>query len=305
MIRRAQVGREVAGARLDEALGALFPGISRTRIRRILDWGGVRIGNAVVRVASRPVREGDRLVLSVAEEERFVEFRLSSRDVLHEDPDYLAIAKPPGVYCQRTPYQLKGTAEHAVGAWFRTRGIPEPVRVVHRLDRGTSGVMIFPKHRGAAAHFSRLLGEGTVEKGYWAVVSGDIPAAAWIAEHPVGRTGKSRFGVTGDGRNAATRFLVRARGDGATLLWARPLTGRTHQIRVHLAHAGFPVFGDDRYGGNPAPRLMLHCRRMSFPGRDGRAVEAVAEAGPGFAEFLRARGIDPGAADQEPPETSP
>lgn len=297
MILKAVAGPGVAGMRLDDGVRALFPILSKGRIRKAIEWGGCRVGGTVVRVASRPLKDGDAITMGVSDGgEPFRDYRIAAADLLWDDPEYLALNKPPGVYCQRTPYQLKGTVEFAVDRHLRSAGSAEPARVVHRLDRGTSGVMFFPKTRGAAAHLSERLRAGAVEKVYWALVPAAAGPDAWTVDAPVAALGKSRFGIGPAGRAASTAFRVLAARDGAALLEARPLSGRSHQIRVHLAHGGRPVAGDDRYGGAPAPRLMLHCRRMSFDTADGRRIEAIAPADSPFSDGCRRFGILPEAA---------
>ncbi len=294
MILKAVVGSGLAGQRLDEGAKELFPHLSRTRIRRAIDWGGCRVSRLVVRVASRPLREGDEITLAVTDREPLRECIVTEADVLHDNDEYLAVNKPAGIYCQRTPYQLKGTMEHAVGVYLKSRGLPETVRVIHRLDRGTSGVLFFPKSRRAAGWISRQLMEGKVEKIYWALVPRTPVESEWTVDAPVASFGKSRFGVASRGKDAQTAFRVLSTGGEATLLEARPLTGRTHQVRVHLAHAGLPVIGDDRYAGEPAPRMMLHCRRMSFFSADGRPIGAMAPVDDAFREACARRGAVPG-----------
>ncbi len=291
MILKAVAGPDAAGKRLDDGARALFPVLSRGRIRKAIEWGGCRIAGAVVRVASRPLKAGDAITIGVTDKEPFREYEIAGTDLIRDDAEYLAVNKPEGVYCQRTPYQLKGTVEFAVDRYLRSAGIAEPARVVHRLDRGTSGVMIFPKTRPAAAHLSERLHAGAVEKVYWALVPASSGPDAWTVDAPVVALGKSRFGVGPAGREARTDFRVLAAGDGAALLEARPLSGRTHQIRVHLAHGGRPAVGDERYGGLPAPRMMLHCRRMAFDAADGRRVEATAPVDAAFADGCRRFGI--------------
>lgn len=291
MILRAVAGPPVAGMRLDDGVKALFPAFSKGRIRKVIDWGGCRVGQAVVRVASRPLREGDEIVFAVAGEDPDVRFTLSPGDILLDDPDYLFLAKPPGVYSQRTPYQLKGTVEFAVERHFRSAGVREPARVVHRLDRDTSGVMVFPKGRAAAAWFSDAVKQGRVEKVYRALVAGSPAADAWETVAPIAPAGKSRFAVGPGGREAVTAFRVLSRGRGAALVEALPRTGRTHQIRLHLAHEGHPVLGDARYGGPPCERMMLHCRAMAFRAADGRTVAAEAPGDDMFAAVCARAGI--------------
>lgn len=291
MILKAVAGPEHAGMRLDDGAKALFPQFSKARIRRVIDWGGCRVSRSVVRVASRPLRQGDEITLAVTDRESFAEWTVSEGNLLVDEPEYLAVNKPAGVYSQRTPYQWKGTVEYAVGRYLESKGLGEPARVIHRLDRGTSGVMIFPKTRRAAAHISGRLMEAQVEKAYWALVPGNPEKARWTVDAPVASLGKSRFGVAPGGREARTAFRVLSAGNGGTLIEARPFTGRTHQVRVHLVHCGFPILGDDRYGGAPAPRMMLHCRHMAFRAEDGRRIAATAPLDPLFREACAHAGV--------------
>jgi len=107
-------------------------------------------------------------------------------------------------------------------------------------------------------------------------VSGTPPEGEWLVDQPIAKVGSARYGVARPGKEAQTGFKVVAQGDGAALVEARPFTGRTHQIRVHLAHCGLPIVGDSTYGGVAAPRMMLHCSSMAFEGRDGGVVTVVA-----------------------------
>lgn len=277
--------------RLDDGAVRLFPQLSKTRVRKIIDWGGCTVAGAMVRVASRTLRAGDEIVLGVMEPERYREISYTRDELLLENADYLAVNKAAGLNCQRTPYQLKGTVEHAVALYLRSIGSQEPARVIHRLDRGTSGVMIFPKTKQAAAHISARLKEGRVEKIYWAIVAAEPESEQWEVDAPIAKVGSARYGVATPGREARTRFTVIGRGVGGFLVEARPLTGRTHQIRVHLAHCGLPIVGDSTYGGEQAPRMMLHCRAMTFTAADGGPVAAEAPLDAAFREACAGRGI--------------
>jgi RluA family pseudouridine synthase len=261
----------------------MFPQLSKGEIRRIIDWGGCNVSQALVRVASRILKEGDELALGLMEPERCIELTYGSNELLYEDKNFIAICKAPGFNSQRTPYQLKGTVEYAVECYMRSLGLKDPARVVHRLDRGTSGVMFFPKHKQAATLISDLLRSGKVEKSYWALVSGSPDDEKWRVDAPLAKVSKFRYGVSLAGKSAHTLFRVMGVRGGITAIEARPLTGRTHQIRVHLAHSGFPIIGDESYGGTPAPRMMLHCRSMRFTGSKGLVIEAVAPIDAAFA----------------------
>jgi 23S rRNA pseudouridine1911/1915/1917 synthase len=178
-----------------------------------------------------------------------------------------------------------GTLVHALLArgekWSTIGGVERP-GIVHRLDRGTSGVMVVARHdrahRGLAAQFR----DRTVEKTYLALVWGDVPAAKLRVDAPLGRDRVHRKRIssrTSHPRAATTEFIVRERYAGLTLVEARPKTGRTHQIRAHLKSIGHPIVGDAEYGGErsrslpPGPlrdrlavvnRIILHALRLSF-----------------------------------------
>jgi RluA family pseudouridine synthase len=292
MILKEVTGKQQAGKRLDDGAALLFPTLSKTRIRKIIDLGGCSVNSTMVRVASRRLQEGDEITLGVMEPERFRDLVFTAEDILCEDGDVLAICKPVGINSQRTPYQLKGTVEYAVGAYLKDAGIDEPVRIVHRLDRGTSGVMLFPKNRQSAARLSRQLHDGEIDKRYLALVKGMPPQAEWLIDAPVAKVAPSRYGVATPGKEAQTEFRVVAAGSEATLLEARPLTGRTHQIRVHLEHSGLPIVGDWVYGGAKACRMMLHCLSMSFLASNGGRVSVSAPPDSAYLEICREFGID-------------
>ena len=284
MILMARVDAEQAGMRLDDGAKAVFPQLSKGEIRRIIDWGGCYVSQTLVRVASRILNEGDEIALGLMEPERCVELFYSKEELLYEDKDFVAVYKAAGWNSQRTPYQLKGTVEYAVECYMKSIGLKDPSRVVHRLDRGTSGVMFFPKHKQAATQISNLLKDGKVEKTYWALISGSPDEPQWKVDAPIGKVSKFRYGVALTGKPSRTLFRVMGEGAGVTAVEARPLTGRTHQIRVHLAHSGFPIIGDESYGGVPADRMMLHCRSMRFTWAKGKIIEAVAPVDAAFSK---------------------
>lgn len=275
MIIELQAADDHAGRRLDEVL-ALLAAISKGEARRIIDRGGCALNGTMVRVASRSLKDGDLLTVGMMEPGRFQELILPPEAVMYRDEHLLAVNKPSGVASQRTPYQLKGTLEYWVGEEFVRQGVREPVRIVHRLDRGTSGLMLFPKHRQEAAWLSELFKRGEIGKRYLALVSGVPPAACWRADGPIGKVGSGRWGIVPEGRPARTDFRVLATADGDSLVEALPRTGRTHQIRVHLAAAGLPIVGDATYGGALWSRMMLHCAELSWRRRAGTAIRLEA-----------------------------
>ncbi|MEA5114137.1 MAG: RluA family pseudouridine synthase [Geobacteraceae bacterium] len=292
MILKNLASADLSGKRLDEGAAQLFPILSKNRIRKIIDLGGCSVNSAMVRVASRQLREGDEIILGVMEPERFQDLVFKQDDILYEDNDVLAICKPAGINSQRTPYQLKGTVEYAIGTYLKSEGIEEPVRIVHRLDRGTSGLMLFPKNRASAARLSSQLHDGEIEKRYLALVKGMPPQCEWLVNAPIAKIAPSRYGVATPGKEAQTEFRVVAAGADAALLEARPLTGRTHQIRVHLEYDALPIVGDRVYGGAKACRMMLHCLSMSFLNRNGNRVPVSAPPDSVFLAVCKEFGID-------------
>ncbi len=281
MIVTLTIPAGLAGRRLDEAL-ALLAQISKGEARRIIDRGGCAVNQAMVRVASRAVKQDDLLTVGVMQPGEFRELVVGLEVIVYQDRDLLAVNKPSGVASQRTPYQLKGTLEYWVGEEFARQGLKEPVRIVHRLDRGTSGLMLFPKHRQAAAWLSELFKQGTIHKRYLALVTGVPTSVDWGADGPIGKVASARYGIVPGGRPAHTLFRCLAVCGGRALVEAQPLTGRTHQIRVHLAAEGLPIVGDTTYGGAVAPRLLLHCTGLDFVGRDGRPMALSAPADEAF-----------------------
>ncbi|MFZ4856558.1 MAG: RluA family pseudouridine synthase [Desulfuromonadaceae bacterium] len=264
MIVRKTVGNEQHNERLDDAIALLCTGVSKSEARRIIDRGGCTVNVALVRVASRSVKAGDVIEIGIMGTGEFRELHLRPEALLYEDAELIAVSKPAGINSQRTPYQLKGTLEYWVSEYFKTQGSNEPARVVHRLDRGTSGAMLFPKHRPAAARFSKQFQDGQIEKLYLALVSGRPQEEKWIVDAPIGKIASARYGVVEGGKASVTEFRTVASSGDISLIEARPLTGRTHQIRVHLASIGLPILGDSTYGGQVAGRMMLHCASMTF-----------------------------------------
>jgi 23S rRNA pseudouridine1911/1915/1917 synthase len=291
MILRKTVNEEQGGRRLDEALAMMFDALSKSEARRIIDRGGCAVNSSMVRVASRAVRTGDVVEIGVMEAGRFRELLLPPESLLYEDGELIAINKPAGVNTQRTPYQLKGTVEYWVSEYFRQQGSHEPSRVIHRLDRGTSGVMLFPKHKRAAAWLSARFHDNLVEKRYWALVGGQPEQAAWTVDGAIGKVGTARYGLMAGGRSAVTTFRLLASSGGCSLVEARPLTGRTHQIRVHLEASGLPIVGDATYGGLPAVRMMLHCAALMFRDERGAEISITAPLDSAFEGLMRASGL--------------
>lgn len=259
--------------RLDRVLPKLLDGVSRAEARRLIDAGAVFVGGRRCRVASRVVREGERLRIESPPAAATV-----ALEILYEDDACIAIAKPAGMPAAPTRTAAAGTALEELAQKIRKRdGRRAELWLVHRLDRGTSGALLFARTRAAAARLDAAFRERRVEKEYLAWVSG-VPAQHEGTIASALREEGRRSVVDAKGKPAETRWRVEERRTDRTLMRVFPTTGRMHQIRVHLESIGHPVIGDRLYGGPPAPRLMLHASRLIFPHPDnGRAIEVAAE----------------------------
>jgi 23S rRNA-/tRNA-specific pseudouridylate synthase len=151
--------------------------------------------------------------------------------------------------------------------------------------------MLFPKHKRAAAWLSARFHDNLIEKRYWALVSGRPEQADWTVEGAIGKVGSARYGITDGGRSAVTAFRLLAASAGCSLVEARPLTGRTHQIRVHLDSSGLPIVGDATYGGLPAVRMMLHCASLMFRDDRGTEISISAPLDGAFEALMRENGL--------------
>jgi 23S rRNA pseudouridine1911/1915/1917 synthase len=201
-----------------------------------------------------------------------------------EDEDLLVLDKPPGVLVHPVKHEKHGTLANGL-AWYLNRGAGAPaVRpfFVHRLDRATSGLLLVAKSATAMAALSRQFEQRTVEKRYRAWAAGRIEREAFSIEMPIGRDADRRpqWNVDLHGKPAVSQVRVLERRSVETVLELEPLSGRTNQLRIHLAWAGHPIVGDDWYGGPPADRLYLHAARLVFDHpRTGTRLALASEAG--------------------------
>ncbi len=255
------------GERLDRFVAARG-GISRGLARRAIDAGGVFVGGKRCKVAGKLVRDGAAVTVNLEEGGRPAapDAPLERDRLLYADEHLVAVDKPSGVPAQPTLTSDRGTLPELVGALLGA-----PVTVVHRLDRETSGVTVLARTRAAAAALSEAFRAGGPEKTYLALCARAPSPPEGRIDLAIGKDPRrpGRRVVTPGGDPAATRYRT-LRAGAAALVEARPETGRTHQVRVHLAHLGAPLLGDPRYGG-PAmvgaiavPRVMLHALRLEL-----------------------------------------
>jgi 23S rRNA pseudouridine1911/1915/1917 synthase len=266
------VAAESAGVRLDQFLHAALPAYSRARLQ---DW--IRAGRVLVDGSrgkpSHPLRGGERIVVTPAP---LAPLHATAEDIpldiLYEDADVVAVNKPAGMVVHAGAGAHSGTLTNALvhrfGALSSVGGGLRP-GIVHRIDRYTSGVLLVARTDTAHLSLARQFASRTVEKVYVALVHGTLPSDTGRITKPIVRDPIRRTRMTarlGTGRAALTEYKVLDRFEKFTLLEVRIGTGRTHQIRVHLASIGHVVAGDRLYGAPPGPaaRFFLHAARISF-----------------------------------------
>ena len=188
--------------------------------------------------------------------------------IVFEDRYLLVVVKPAGIVMHPAYHHPDGTLWNLLSELFVERGLPDRPRLLHRLDRETSGLVCVPKRLPAHRSLERMLRDGRFEKRYLALVEGSTPLSGTISA-PLGRDplDHRRVAVRADGRQAVTHFTALRRFKHSTLLRVRLETGRMHQIRAHLAHLGHPIAGDIAYGGTQAiaNRVFLHADCLAFP----------------------------------------
>jgi 23S rRNA pseudouridine955/2504/2580 synthase len=297
-----------AGRRLDRWFRERFPDLSHGRLQKFLRSGQVRVDGGRAKASLRlaagqtirvpPLGEGRSRPTAAPPPVGAAEAAELRARVLYRDDELMAFDKPPGLAVQGG----SGTPRHLDAMLEALRfGAPEKPRLVHRLDKDTSGVLLLARHGAAARRLTALFRRQETRKLYWAVVVGQPKPTAGrinlaLAKQP-GRHGE-RVAVAA-GRPATTLYsTLEHAGRRAAWLALRPLTGRTHQLRVHLAELGTPILGDGKYGGRGAfieglaRRLHLHARAITLPAAGGDVTWRAALP-PHMAETFRFFGFDP------------
>ncbi len=277
----ARVPAEAAGRRLDQALASLFPDYSRTRLKSWIDEGKVLVDG-------RPLRPRDRLVGGESvqvdaqlEDEVAVVPQPMALEIVYEDATLIVVNKPVGLVVHPGAGNPDRTLQNALLAHDPGLSVLPRAGIVHRLDKDTSGLLVVARTLEAHSALVRMLEAREIHREYEAVCSGVMTAGGTV-DAPIGRhrVDRVRMAIREDGRESVTHYRVLARFRAHTHVRVMLETGRTHQIRVHLAHAGYPIVGDATYGRRLAipkgatPRLdaalrgfrrqALHAARLAF-----------------------------------------
>lgn len=302
-VQLLEIGPETAGQRIDNFLLAQLKGAPRTLIYRILRKGEVRVNKGRIKPEYK-LQAGDLV--------RVPPLRLAERDeptplargllerleaaILHEDRALIVLNKPAGI----AVHGGSGLSYGVIEAMRQLRPEVKDLELVHRLDRDTSGLLMIAKKRSMLRHLHEALRSDGVDKRYLALVRGSWPSARKSVSAPLQkntlRSGERMVEVDNEGREALTLFRVLRRfGDFATLVEARPVTGRTHQIRVHARHAGHPIAGDAKYGDEDftreiralgGKRLFLHAYSLAVSLPEGGELRLEASVDEVWARTL-------------------
>ncbi len=270
-----EVGEESVGQRIDNFLIRNLKGVPKSHVYRILRSGEVRVNSGRIKPDYRLV-DGDKVrvpPIRVATPEARPPARSLALPVVFEDDALIVIDKPSGV----AVHGGSGISFGVIESLRAERPKAKFLELAHRLDRDTSGLLMVGKKRSALVELHRMLRDGEVRKDYVAIVKGRWKGGARKIDLPLHKyvtaEGERRVSVRDDGQQAISLFKPLAAGDTASMLDIRLMTGRTHQIRVHAAHVGHPILGDDKYGDfdlnralvkQGVKRLFLHARQLSL-----------------------------------------
>lgn len=331
-VRQFTVQHDDDGVRLDRWFKRHLPQIGFAMISRWARTGQIRVdgkradpadrlsAGQVVRVppgGDAPAKGGAKPRRELSEEE----IARAEAMVITQDRAAIVLNKPPGLATQGgsgMKEHVDGLLDAFVGGGLEgTKSAPRP-RLVHRLDKDTSGVLLIARTPGSAAYFSKRFSGRTARKIYWAIITGVPDIADGLIELPLAKqpgTGGEKMMVdkSGEGQSARTRYRVLDRaGNRAAWVELQPLTGRTHQLRVHMAAIGHPIVGDGKYGGPEAflsgsisRKMHLHARRLIIDHPDGDVIDVRAELPEHFANTMASLGFDEDDGDALPEPYKP
>jgi 23S rRNA pseudouridine955/2504/2580 synthase len=299
-VRKVHIDEEMAGQRIDNFLRRELPGMPRSRLYRILRRGEVRVNGGRVR-AEYKLKAGDEVRIPPARinagpgEAPAGELGSLDDQVLYEDKRLLVINKPSGM----AVHGGSGISHGVIELLRAARPELRDLSLVHRLDRETSGCLVLAKRRSALRELHERFRSGSVEKNYLALVVGDwqlgeqLIDAPLLVEHRKNR--ERHVVVSGAGKAAQTRVALSRTYGIYSLLQCQPLTGRTHQIRVHTKHIGHAIAGDERYGDPEdnkkarkfgLKRLFLHAQSIAFPDEHGNELHFTSPLAADLEQFL-------------------
>ena len=299
-VRKVSIDSDHAGQRIDNFLRRELPGVPKGRLYRLIRRGEVRVNGGRIRAEYR-LEDGDEVRIPpvrINEEGAPPPQAMTAAivdHVLYEDKRLLVIDKPSGI----AVHGGSGVSHGVIELLRHARPDLKDLSLVHRLDRETSGCLVMAKKRSALRALHEKFREGVVEKNYLALAVGDWQHGEQLIDKPLRTThrkgGERHVIVSNDGKPAQTRVRLSRTFGRFSLMQCSPLTGRTHQIRVHLLSEGFPIAGDERYGDPDAnaearsfglPRLFLHAQSIAFPDEHGNELHFTAPLADDLERFL-------------------
>jgi len=252
-IEEKQDDQSAERPRLDVAATAKYPEYNRSTIQKFIRSGYISVDAVVVDKPNTLVDLDSDMVLDIPDKEETIDI-----PTIYEDRHVIVFDKPAGILSiSKSPDNIEPTVADL---------LPDPKLLAHRLDRGTSGVIIGAKDAATHGYLQRQFQERKVHKVYYCIVVGHPKLPEAVIDLPIARNLKSptTFRIDPNGRNSITEYKVIKSNDKYSLLELRPRTGRTHQIRVHLAYIGTPILGDTTYGAHEALRIMLHAHSLEI-----------------------------------------
>ncbi|MCD7752611.1 MAG: RluA family pseudouridine synthase [Lachnospiraceae bacterium] len=299
-----QITEELDGERIDKALGFLTDSLSRSFIQKLIKEGGVTVNGTAVLKAGFPVSTDDEVIFNLPEAiEPQIEAENIPLDILYEDSDVIVVNKPKGMVVHPAAGHYSGTLVNALlyHCGDELSGINGVLRpgIVHRIDMDTTGSLVVCKNDFAHNAISAQLKEHSIKRVYHAICFGNITEDEGTVNKPIGRhpTDRKKMAVNDkNGREAVTHYQVLKRFQGYTYIQCRLETGRTHQIRVHMASIGHPLLGDVLYAsGRKAPYKLqgqcLHAMTLGFAQpRTGEYIEVNAPLPEYFTHLLKVLG---------------
>jgi 23S rRNA pseudouridine1911/1915/1917 synthase len=273
-VKRLTVPHSLSGQELHLVLPFLDQALSTDLVQNLFDFGSIHLNGRRCGDRTRIVEQEDKIEIFL-DGLPFEHFALDENHIVYRDDDILVINKPAGIDSVPTPSRFQGTVYSALLRYLEDpfrRGLKPSIGMMQRLDRDTSGLMVFSIHPRAHKHLSAQFSSRAVKKIYRAIVAGKLPADAGEFRSLLARSRATNLmrSVEKWGQEAITRFQPVNIADDASLVEIDLVTGRSHQIRAHFSESGHPLLGDLRYGGSslihgcPVTRQMLHANRLSF-----------------------------------------
>ncbi len=289
-----------SGKRLDLFLLAFSKekklGFSRTHIQSLINQGNITLGESTSIKANYKIKSGERFKVCIPDKSSGTILPEDIHlEVVYEDKDLALINKQTGLVVHPAPGNFEHTLVNALLQRFDKLSDINPQRpgIVHRLDKETSGLLVIAKNNFAHLALAEQFAKHTIKRKYVALVKGRVEFDEGIIEIPIGRDHEKRRNMAAsfdkNAKYAKTYYRTLMRGSNFSLLELEPFTGRTHQIRVHLAFLGYPILGDSKYGKNNSfSRLALHAKYLGFKQpRTGKFIEFTCSTPPEFEELLK------------------